>query len=255
MRNVVATLILAFALPPAWGATCSYVGLPYTTDIAYLQNYTPPCSTGSCASYTGSMQVTGYIITIAPIPASQTNLEITLSITSFYFSDGVHTFSSTDPLVDALSPFIANTDAVGNITSLSAIFGHWQSSVVPHAVGSRLDYVELGDYNAGLNVHYDQGQTNNYCVAYVNANDSCSNVARDSNSSGGASSPLGTWTTIAVGTSNYEGLWWNPAESGWGINFAHQGDQIFATWYTYDTAGRAWWLSMLAARTSPMSNS
>ena len=46
----------------------------------------------------------------------------------------------------------------------------------------------------------------------------------------------------------------NGAEDEWGINFAHQGDQIFATWYTYDTAGNPWWLSMLTARTSPTSN-
>ena len=49
----------------------------------------------------------------------------------------------------------------------------------------------------------------------------------------------------------YQGLWWNaPAasESGWGINLAHQGDTIFATWFTYDTAGKAWWLSMTAAK-------
>ena len=52
---------------------------------------------------------------------------------------------------------------------------------------------------------------------------------------------------------NYEGLWWkSPAgiESGWGINLAHQGDVIFATWFTYDSAGRAWWLSMTANRTA-----
>lgn len=47
--------------------------------------------------------------------------------------------------------------------------------------------------------------------------------------------------TIAPAT-NYQGLWWNPAESGWGINFAHQGDLIFATWYTYGTDGKPWWL-------------
>ena len=50
---------------------------------------------------------------------------------------------------------------------------------------------------------------------------------------------------------NYEGLWWNApggSESGWGINFAHQGDVIFATWFTYDLAGNAWWLSMKADR-------
>jgi hypothetical protein len=48
---------------------------------------------------------------------------------------------------------------------------------------------------------------------------------------------------------NYEGLWWtSPAgsESGWGINFAHQGEVIFATWFTYDLSGKAWWLTMTA---------
>lgn len=29
-------------------------------------------------------------------------------------------------------------------------------------------------------------------------------------------------------------LWWNPAESGWGIQFVHRGDKIFATMFVYD---------------------
>ena len=52
-------------------------------------------------------------------------------------------------------------------------------------------------------------------------------------------------------STNYQGLWWATGglESGWGINFAHQGDTIFATWFTYDTSGNAWWLSMTATKT------
>jgi hypothetical protein len=49
-------------------------------------------------------------------------------------------------------------------------------------------------------------------------------------------------------------MWWNaPAgsESGWGINFAHQGDVIFATWFTHDLNGKAWNLSMTAFQTGP----
>ena len=30
------------------------------------------------------------------------------------------------------------------------------------------------------------------------------------------------------------------------MNVAHQGDIVFATWFTYDAAGKAWWLSMTA---------
>jgi predicted dienelactone hydrolase len=44
---------------------------------------------------------------------------------------------------------------------------------------------------------------------------------------------------------NYQGLWWNAppgSEAGWGINLAHEGDIIFATWFTYDMAGVPLWL-------------
>jgi murein DD-endopeptidase MepM/ murein hydrolase activator NlpD len=47
---------------------------------------------------------------------------------------------------------------------------------------------------------------------------------------------------------NYQDLWWNPSEPGWGINFAHQGDTIFATWFTYGTDGRGMWLVAPDAR-------
>ena len=59
-------------------------------------------------------------------------------------------------------------------------------------------------------------------------------------------------TGIAAASVQAQGLWWNaPAgsESGWGVNFAHQGNTIFATWFTYDLSGKAWWLSMTANKT------
>jgi len=57
----------------------------------------------------------------------------------------------------------------------------------------------------------------------------------------------------AAPAANYQGLWWrSPAESesGWGINFAHQGDVIFATWFTYDLTGKGMWLVMAATKTA-----
>jgi hypothetical protein len=54
------------------------------------------------------------------------------------------------------------------------------------------------------------------------------------------------------GSSNYQGMWWNsPAnsESGWGINFAHQGDTIFATWFTFGTDNKPIWLVVAANKT------
>ena len=51
---------------------------------------------------------------------------------------------------------------------------------------------------------------------------------------------------------NFGGLWWKApggSEAGWGISVAHQGDVIFASWFTYDLDGKGWWLVMTAPDT------
>ena len=58
--------------------------------------------------------------------------------------------------------------------------------------------------------------------------------------------------TAPAGTTGfYQGLWSSsPAglEAAWGLELAHQGDTVFASWFTYDSAGRSWWLVMPAQR-------
>jgi hypothetical protein len=58
-------------------------------------------------------------------------------------------------------------------------------------------------------------------------------------------------SVMGVPAVNYQGLWFNPAESGWGINFAHEGDVIFASWFTYDLTGKGTWLVMTATKIAP----
>jgi hypothetical protein len=59
-------------------------------------------------------------------------------------------------------------------------------------------------------------------------------------------SPVPTCTFGGSYGTNYQDLWWRPAgvESGWGINITHQGDIVFATWFTYDTNGKGMWVVM-----------
>jgi hypothetical protein len=52
---------------------------------------------------------------------------------------------------------------------------------------------------------------------------------------------------------NYQDLWWampGGSEAGWGINLTHQGDTIFATWFTYDLDGTPLWLAVAAPKTA-----
>jgi hypothetical protein len=51
---------------------------------------------------------------------------------------------------------------------------------------------------------------------------------------------------------NYQDLWWGGAsQDGWGINLTHEGNVIYATWYTYDTDGSPVWFASLMNASGP----
>ena len=50
---------------------------------------------------------------------------------------------------------------------------------------------------------------------------------------------------LAAATShaaNYSDIWWNPAESGWGLTIADHETNLWAVWYTYKADGSPTWL-------------
>jgi lysyl endopeptidase len=56
-------------------------------------------------------------------------------------------------------------------------------------------------------------------------------------------SALATYLNPSSGPAyDFTDLWWNPAESGWGLNLIqHPNGIIFAIWYTYDANGQMTW--------------
>ena len=46
------------------------------------------------------------------------------------------------------------------------------------------------------------------------------------------------------GSTNTTGLWWNPDESGWGMNLNQQGNTLFATMFMYDRQRAPMWVVM-----------
>ena len=53
--------------------------------------------------------------------------------------------------------------------------------------------------------------------------------------------------TTASRANNYQDLWWNPNESGWGINISQQGDVMFATWFIYGAGNQPTWIYLSRA--------
>jgi len=53
-------------------------------------------------------------------------------------------------------------------------------------------------------------------------------------------------TTVTV---NYNDLWWDPNESGWGVNVAQQGSTLFLTFFIYGTDSKPTWVTGQLSKT------
>jgi YVTN family beta-propeller protein len=64
----------------------------------------------------------------------------------------------------------------------------------------------------------------------------------------GGAAPLVTETPSIL-----TGLWWNPAEPGWGMHFTHRRDVVFLSWFTYDdTGGPKWYVASSCRMVRPL---
>ncbi len=63
-----------------------------------------------------------------------------------------------------------------------------------------------------------------------------------------ATTPNCTSTTASrANATNFQDIWFNETESGWGLSLIHQGTTVFAAWYTYRADGTPQWLSAITA--------
>src|SRR5258706_9077400 len=165
----IAGLLGLFVSSGLWGqaTTYTYTGQVYTT----FQDFSV-CSTGPCANYSPGSKVTGQFTTAAPLASNLAVGNIFPQVTSFSFSNGLHTLSSPDPNVRALR-FAVGTDASGNITlAAGGIFIElWQTGSSPHVVGNRVALIDIG-------TTYDSSWNNAQCQAvgastFTAVTDSC----------------------------------------------------------------------------------
>ncbi len=63
--------------------------------------------------------------------------------------------------------------------------------------------------------------------------------------------PICRFTTGArEGSANRSDIWWNPRQSGWGLQLAEQGNTLVVAWYTYGADRQPIWLLATLARDS-----
>ncbi len=131
--------------------------------------------------------------------------------------------------------------------STSTFFGvQWRSGITESGSSGSGLFLDDGQYLVGQ-LYGGSGNCTTSGTDYYGRLDVAYNAA------------LSRWLgTTSTGTNtlgpqeNYSDLWWNPAESGWGLSITQHGTMIFAAWYIYDDAGRPSWVVMPGGRwTSP----
>src|SRR3954471_14871617 len=49
------------------------------------------------------------------------------------------------------------------------------------------------------------------------------------------------FASLVTHAQNYSDIWFNPAESGWGLTIADHESNLFAVWFTYRQDGKPTW--------------
>jgi hypothetical protein len=151
VKNWLVSLVLLLAATVAHSQTTTYVATA-TGNYTLLFNFTPPCAIAPCENFNTGIGASGSFTLAAPLPANQPLTNIAPLVTAFSFSDGLHTFASTDAAVRVYL-FNVATDASGGISATDIRIERFLTGTSPYAPGDRLAMVEFqatgaADYNA-----------------------------------------------------------------------------------------------------------
>lgn len=132
----------AMMVTSAWASTTyTFAGANYTSTT----NFTT-CTNGPCASFTTTMHVSGSFTLSTPLAPNLSFYSPTGQLTSFSFSNGITTFSSSDPN-SRLANFLVSTDSAGNITNTILDLDEWQTGSSPHSAGDRTAELSINTYD------------------------------------------------------------------------------------------------------------
>ena len=187
-----ALLLVSFGANAA--ATYTFTGANYDATVPF----TAPCATPNCANFNLSMNASGTFSGPSRLAPNLPGVDITAVLTGFNFTDGVTTYSSSDPAVRVYQ-FVVATDAAGNITAANILLERFQDGAAgPHAALDRFDFINI------VGAGQVQSQHNFICtvvaVTPAGTADGCTAAGGDASSSSASAAGAGAFA-FAPGSS------------------------------------------------------
>jgi hypothetical protein len=196
------TLFLATMMAAgSWAATTyTFTGSTYPLGVpgpgvGGIANFTS-CVVGPCASFTTAMRVSGSFTVAAALPANFGPSNIIAQVTSYSFSNGITTFTNTNPN-SRIGSFVVATDGTGNISVASGdiYLQLWLTGSSPHSPGDRAADMDVGP---GLSGSFTPTTNNQACstvgTAGSGVTDTCTFFSARDSSTSFASNNGGSWT-------------------------------------------------------------
>lgn len=148
----------------------AHAQVTYTVTVenySSIENFVPPCPGGhTCANYSLAMSQSGSFTVGAELAPNLFFEDISGSVESFSFSDGINEYGSSDPNVRVFS-FVVSTDASGNMLGTVIRIQKWISGSQPHTAGDRFSSITIGSVSTNNDTCTQVG------VSDANVQDSC----------------------------------------------------------------------------------
>jgi hypothetical protein len=145
----------------------------------------------TCTNYTTAMRQSGSFTVATALAPNLPVSDITASVTSYSFSDGINTYSSANPS-DRLYEIYVATDGAGSITFAGIEVLKWLSGTSPHNAGDKLAYMGFG------NVSINNVTCGGVGVSASGIADACMVFGDEPNGISQASSPGVSWAQSTI---------------------------------------------------------
>jgi len=174
---------------------------------ATTYTYTGPTYTTVSGAFTTSMRITGSFTTATPLVPNLAGVDITGQVTSYSFSDGVNTYTSSDANA-RIYQFTVATDANGMISWAGILLEVWENGTSPHVAGDNFSYMGTGEG--------DQAIDTLPCTVvgvspYSAVADACIDATESSGLGSATVGALGSWTGGQIAATSI------PTLSEWGM--------------------------------------
>jgi len=153
VKKLLALCFCILATLPGGAFAATYT-ITSTSNYTRQLDFTAPCAGGVCTNFALTMGASGSF-EVPLLAPNLVNSNISASVTAYSFTDGINTYSSTDPDSRKFL-FQVTTNASGILTSANILVEKWLTGTRPHTTADYFSYLQFSGSSVPQAYHNDR---------------------------------------------------------------------------------------------------